>query len=131
MNFDDFVGLPYREAGRGPDTYDCYGLVAAVLKVARGVSLPDWHTEAAGTQAASRAISEALRGEVAEGRSVRVDKPVDFDIAIIGSALRPHHIGVVVEDGVLHASRTFGSAWHQLGRFLTIYPHTEFYRWHP
>lgn len=133
MTLDDFVGLPYREGARGPDAYDCYGLVAAVFRAIRGVELPDWYQGSPGQQGASRAISAALAGEVAGGRSVRVnwpeEAPEEFDIAIVGSTTRPHHVGVFVAGGVLHASKTFGSTWHSLPRFLSFYPKTEFYRW--
>ncbi len=131
MNLDRFIGLPYREGARGPDAFDCYGLVAAVLQAVRGVSLPDWCQAAPGPQAASRAISAALAGEVAGGRTERVEIPTDYDIAIVGSTTRPHHVGVFVAGGVLHASRALGSAWHPMSRFRLLYPHTEFWRWHP
>lgn len=131
MNLDAFIGLPYREGARGPDAYDCYGLVAAVLRAVRGDVLPDWCQAAPGPQSASRAISAALAGEVAGGRTARVDHPADLDIVIVGSQTRPHHVGVVVSGGVLHASRAFGSAWHPMPRFRMLYPHTEFWRWHP
>lgn len=131
MNWDRYIGLPYAEGARGPEAYDCYGLVAAVFRAARGVVLPDWHQAAAGPHAASRAISAALAGEVAGGRSVPVAEPQDLDVAVVGSQLRPHHVGVVVDGGVLHASRAFGSTWHPLARFTMLYPHTEFYRWQP
>ena len=132
---DDFVGLPYREGARGPDAFDCYGLVSAVFRAVRGIELPDWAQSAPGQQAASRAISAALVGEVAGGRSVRINWPdeqlADYDIAIVGSTIRPHHVGVFVAGGVLHASKAFGSTWHSLPRFLTFYPRTELYRWEP
>lgn len=131
MNIDAFVGLPYQEGARGPDAYDCYGLVAAVLKAARGLDLPDWHADASGPQSASRAISAALAGEVSGGRSVPVETPDDYDVAIVGSNHRPHHVGVYYQCGVLHASRAFGSAWQPLARFKMLYPRTEFYRWQP
>ena len=62
MNLDHFIGLPYREGARGPDAFDCYGIVAAVLQAARGVSLPDWYQGAPGQQGASRAIAAACEG---------------------------------------------------------------------
>jgi cell wall-associated NlpC family hydrolase len=131
MNINDFVGLPYQEGARGPDAFDCYGLVAAVLRAVRGIDLPDWYADASGPQSASRAISAALAGEVAGGRSVLVADPADFDVAVVGSNHRPHHVGVVYQGGVLHASKAFGSAWHPIPRFVTLYPRTEFYRWQP
>lgn len=131
MNIDSFIGLPYREGARGPEAYDCYGLVAAVFRAVRGVELPDFYQATPGPQSASRAISAALAGEVAGGRSTPVEEPADFDIAIVGSTLRPHHVGVVFKGGVLHASRAFGSAWHPIPRFMSLYTRTEFYRWAP
>lgn len=131
MNVNDFIGLPYREGGRGPAVYDCYGLVAAVWREFRGAELPDWYQEEPGPHGASRAISAALAGEVSAGRSVRVENPRDLDIAVVSGGARAHHIGVVIDGGVLHAARTLGSMWHSLPRFATLYPKTEFYRWHP
>ena len=131
MNINQYIGLPYREGARGPDAYDCYGLVAEVYRACRGIQLPDWYKDATGPQAASRAISAALEGEVLGGRSERVKHPEDWDIAIVGSQLRPHHVGVVIFDGVLHASKTFGSTWHPIARFMGLYPHTEFFAWRP
>lgn len=128
---NDFIGLPYQEGARGPGSYDCYGIVAAVFRVLRGVELPDWYQTASGPQSASRAISAALQGEVAGGRSSRVETPEDWDIAVVGSQLRPHHVGVVFDGGVLHASRQFGSAWHRHSQFALLYPHVEYYRWQP
>lgn len=131
MNWNAYIGLPYREGARGPDAYDCYGLVAAVFRAAHGVELPDWCAVGTGPQGASRAISAALAGEVAGGRSIRVAEPGDWDIAVVGSQLRPHHVGVVVDGGVLHAAKAFGSVWHPMTRFKMIYPHVEFYQWQP
>ena len=131
MNVNDFVGIPYVEGGRTRDGYDCYGLVAAVYRAAYGIELPDWHAEAAGPQAASRAISAALRGEAHGGRAMRVKAPADFDIAVVGSTERPHHVGVFIFSGVLHAAKAFGSAWHPQARFETLYPNVEYFSWRP
>ena len=37
----DLVGVPFRYGARGPDAYDCYGLVLECARRA-GVSLPDF-----------------------------------------------------------------------------------------
>jgi cell wall-associated NlpC family hydrolase len=131
MNIDHFIGLPYRHGARGPDAFDCYGLVAAVIKAVKGLDLPDFHQDQPGPQSASRAIAAALAGETAGGRSIKVEEPADYDIAVVGSNHRPHHVGVFIAGGVLHASQAFGSTWHPRGRFEMLYPRTEFYRWQP
>lgn len=40
-DFTDLIGVPFAYGGRGPDTYDCYGLV---MEMARrdGMALPDF-----------------------------------------------------------------------------------------
>lgn len=129
MNLDQYIGLPYREGARGPDAFDCYGLVAAVYKAVRGIELPDWYQPQPGAQAASRAIAAAVQGAVAGGRSEKVEQPEDWDIAVVGSTARPHHVGIYIQGGILHSSRSLGSAWHQLRSFQIVYPHVEFYRW--
>lgn len=36
----DLIGVPYRIKGRGPDEFDCYGLVAELWRRIYGVELP-------------------------------------------------------------------------------------------
>ena len=33
---DDYIGIPYQELGRGPDTYDCLGLFVALQRERHG-----------------------------------------------------------------------------------------------
>lgn len=131
MNLDAYIGLPYREGARGPDAYDCYGIVAAVFRAAHGVSLPDFYQDASGPGSASRAISAAVRGQIDGGGVIPVEEPQDWDIAIVGSGRNLHHVGLYVHGGILHATRQMGSAWQPLSRFRLTYPCTEFVRWHP
>ena len=37
---NDLIGKPYKENGRGPDGYDCYGLILTVCH-RLGIDLPD------------------------------------------------------------------------------------------
>lgn len=38
---DDLIGVPFKYGGRGPDTFDCYGLLMKLYKDEHGVDLPD------------------------------------------------------------------------------------------
>lgn len=38
----ELVGLPFVYGGRGPDTYDCFGLVKECWRRTHGVELPDF-----------------------------------------------------------------------------------------
>lgn len=41
MNFDALIGVPFAYGGRGPDTYDCYGLLRELYK-RDGIDIPDY-----------------------------------------------------------------------------------------
>lgn len=38
---DDLIGKPFTDGGRGPDTYDCYGLASEIFR-RYGVDLPEY-----------------------------------------------------------------------------------------
>jgi cell wall-associated NlpC family hydrolase len=40
-NLEEFVGKPFLKYGRGPDGYDCWGIVLAISKLL-GMRLPDY-----------------------------------------------------------------------------------------
>lgn len=40
-DFSDLIGVPFEYGGRGPDRFDCYGLVMECAR-REGVSLPDF-----------------------------------------------------------------------------------------
>lgn len=50
--YEDLIGTPFKFGGRGPDYFDCWGLVMEMLKRI-GIFPPDygWHDEAAAIQA--------------------------------------------------------------------------------
>jgi len=39
MDYNDLIGLPFKDEGRGPDGYDCYGLLAEVYR-RNGIIIP-------------------------------------------------------------------------------------------
>ena len=41
QNFDDLIGAPFVDGGRGPDEYDCWGLAKEVYR-RFGIELPDY-----------------------------------------------------------------------------------------
>jgi cell wall-associated NlpC family hydrolase len=129
MNLNAYVGLPYEEGARGPDRFDCYGIVAAVF-AERGITLPDFYQREPGPMSAARAIDASVKGEILGGRAERVQEPEDYDIVVVRGFSKAHHVGVVMSGGVLHASRGLGSIWQSLSSFKMLHGDTEFYRWH-
>ena len=129
MNVNAFVGLPYQEGARGPAAYDCFGIVAEVFKE-RGITLPDFYQDGPGPMSAARAVDASVRGEVLGGRAERLDEPEDYAIAVVRGFSKAHHVGVVIDGGVLHASRGLGSMWQPLSSFARLHGDVEFYAWH-
>lgn len=70
---DDLVGVPFVYGGRGPDSYDCYGLVMECWRRAHGVELPDFLSPSdQGAQAAVGAIKLTQWTEVPRAAGVMV-----------------------------------------------------------
>lgn len=91
----DFVGLPFRDHGRGRDGADCWGGVRLVLSELRGIVLPDYGQGYADTGDVD-GIGVAIReGLVRDFR--KVDKPEPFDLVIFNLAGKPWHVGVMVD----------------------------------
>ncbi len=83
--FDPFVGLPYAERGRGPDAFDCWGLVVEVYRVGLDLRLPLY-----GDAATCAEEDRLFRHERAFVR--QVERPDLFDLVLIRE--RPWHIGL-------------------------------------
>lgn len=127
IDINRYVGIPYKEGARGPDAYDCYGLVMSVFEDA-GIRLPCWYQGSPGILSASKAIDGAVLQAMSEGKAVRCE-PKEMAIVVVRSRDRAHHVGVCLSGGILHSSSPFGSMWHEISRFLALYPSSEFYQW--
>jgi cell wall-associated NlpC family hydrolase len=44
VTYVDLLGAPFRKGGRGPDEFDCYGLVKYLIHRATGQVVPDYVT---------------------------------------------------------------------------------------
>jgi cell wall-associated NlpC family hydrolase len=62
IDLSDLIGKPYSRGGRGPNAFDCWGLIMEVAKRA-GIELPD---------------IEVPKNEVKRGRIVSVQKRDNF-----------------------------------------------------
>ena len=69
---NDLIGKPFRDMGRGPDCFDCFGLVMEVFR-RQGIELPDYGAGIWADQAAQidRAICDASDQWTALSRPVR------------------------------------------------------------
>lgn len=101
----DLIGAPFRDGGRGPDAYDCWGLVREVYK-RYGVELPDY-------QGCCYDFVRFYEGFLEERPRWVRHEPPDIHIpavaAIRFNAPVVNHVGVYVCDGkFLHTREKTG-----------------------
>lgn len=113
-----YVGLPFRDGGRGPDAYDCWGLVRAVYADRLGIDLPSYG------EISARDLVRVARamGAAQDDGWATVAAPQDFDVVLMrsgrGGGDRTVHVGVMVDaHRMMHAELATG---------VTVVPITHF-----
>ncbi len=120
------IGLPFRWGARGPDAYDCWGLVSACLK---SLDLPVPPDLMAPTDTEDD-TTQTIEQEIASERWVRVNAPKPGDVAAMSSHTRIHHLGLVTPWGVLHTSYRSGAILSSGVQLRAMgYRRMEYYRW--
>lgn len=49
FNPADYIGIPFEYGGRGPDKFDCYGLIKEILSF-EGIQIPDYASPSEGAK---------------------------------------------------------------------------------
>ena len=99
--YADLVGKPFARDGRGPEAYDCLGLVMAVLR-RNGVALPAY---ASTPEELARQHTEGMLGPC-----YRLER-ADTGAVVLLRGLRPdeRHLGLMLDRWhMLHASEDAG-----------------------
>ncbi|MGM4891273.1 NlpC/P60 family protein [Tardiphaga sp. 839_C3_N1_4] len=103
MTFDRFVGLPYADKGRGP-TYDCWGLLLAVMRELRGIELPSYSDRYV-TAEDREALAALIADELDPWDEIIAGQEQAFDAVLMREGRFPRHVGIVTEPGrLLHVS---------------------------
>lgn len=104
MDARPYIGLPWADGGRGPQAYDCYGLIRLVYRQEYGIELPSL-TEAYASALERREVA-ALLGEDRPLWAETVGEPAEGDVVVLRVNGEPAHLGLVVEPGqMLHVRR--------------------------
>lgn len=119
------VGRPFAWGGRGPDSYDCWGVVRVVAE-AMGRVLPDYE-EANNVESVVRHIERETKTE----KWRKVDIPEPGDVVLLSTVPNLfHHAGILTEWGVLHAVPKRGVLISREPDLRAAgYVHMEAYRW--
>ena len=96
------MGRPYEIGARGPDSFDCWGLLVEVYRAQFGIDLPNLNgITASAALTISREIDLQSREEWEE-----VERPFDGAAVAMSQRKAFHHVGVfVIADSprILHA----------------------------
>ncbi|SDV49829.1 NlpC/P60 family protein [Chitinasiproducens palmae] len=109
MNASDaaqYIGKRWEAGARGPDAWDCWGLLLHVQREHFGLALP----ELPGTEMQTRAV---YQGKLVTGEWELIDRPEHGAGALLRGGREPH-VGVwlaIEGGGVLHALEGFGVIW--------------------
>lgn len=83
MNLEEYIGLPFKQHGRGPEAYDCYGLVRLIYLRELGISLPDY-------EYGDKDQWHQLWEEANQPRWMRVREPETLDVVLLVAQRNPH-----------------------------------------
>ena len=122
-NYEDLLGKPFAYHGRGPDAYDCWGLVREICRRG-GILLPD--------HASSTIPEEQGKGikEDAEKYYRRVDEPEPLDVILFQVVPRyVTHCGVYVGAGrFVHITEKTSVVCEELASPIWVNKIRGFYR---
>lgn len=108
--WSEYVGLPFQDGGRGPQAYDCWGLVVRVYQDRLGIALPSYGEISARDLAR---IARAMEAGKDDGWQV-IETPQALDVALMRSGRggqRVVHVGVMVDARrVLHVEEAAAAA---------------------
>jgi cell wall-associated NlpC family hydrolase len=122
-SLDDLIGRPYRYGARGPEAYDCWGLV---LEVRRRLALP------APPDFATRDLAPAQARALFHANPPPGWRAVELRHGAIVYATQAAHAGVLVAGRVVHAAHGWGVVAWSLGQWFACFEaQTEVYEWSP
>ena len=107
---EDYIGKPFVDGGRGPDEYDCWGLVKDFYCRELGIELPDYHISAFKVGL----VTETMRRDLKADWTKRMGPQFGDLVAISMDMALPryivNHVGVYVGyNKFLHTRKATGA----------------------
>lgn len=91
----DYIGLKYKDMGRGNDGYDCWGLVREIWGKEYGLEVPSYRPDYESAEK-NKSVEKAIRQGI-EQEWYEVDDPVPGDGLVLRVRAVPIHIGLIIE----------------------------------
>jgi len=125
-----YLGKPFKSFGRGPNEFDCWGLVHAIYRNELGVSLPHYSISPACTGLISDTMDKDLNSHDWE----ETKEPSEFDIVIMAlnwdKPNLSNHIGIYLGSGAcIHSIEETGVVIINLSHPLWRNRVRGYYKW--
>lgn len=125
------LGKPYVLGARGPDAFDCWGLVKHVLQSQDVCALPDWTVDSLEIDKVTGKFQDSIVNAIANDWAYVTHSPQNMDIAIFARRSLAHHVGLYINDSILHIrNNNAGVVCEPLARVVKAgLGKIEYYRW--
>lgn len=123
IGVSDLMSKPYQKGGRGKPGYDCFGLMAEILR-RQGCAVPDEVT------AGNQVNAEAIAARIAAGQWQAVEAPAEGVVVAIRVGPWVQHVGVCLDgNSFIHAHKDYGISLARLDDMRWSSRIAGFYRW--
>lgn len=134
---NEYIRIPFKPLGRGPDGLDCYGLVRLVFLEQLGIELPMLLDYEGTTDDDHEEMEQVIKDQLS-GTDVWIpvvkgaEQP--FDVIVANIAGNPVHVAIVVKKNILLHIQRGGNAvtedyrrgvWPYPKKIVGIYRHKE------
>ena len=128
--WNKYIGKPFKDNARGPNYFDCYGLLYAIYKDILNIKLPLFNDEYF-TTTNKIAIKELIERETS-GDWQKITAYMPLDIVIFRFLGWPLHVGIIMDENrFIHALRGSDVCVEHLNNPLWRKKIDGFYRYNP
>ena len=122
------VGKQWEVNGRGPSSFDCWGLIWWVYHKG-GVELPDWLYSAESSKNSRESLFNLGISEAVAQGFQRVDKPSPLAICPLGHGLNTTHIALYYQGMYYHCAERHGVVGQSIEAIHTVFTNLSY--WYP
>ena len=122
------LGRPWVALGRGPDGYDCWGLVVSVWEDIGWTSAPDFPYGSEFTERREALVSIVEEKKVHDINWIPRESPADGCLCVMFKYGHAYHVGIYADGTVFHCVEGRGVLGTSVQKTLTLgYEKIEFY----